>query len=195
MNIYDIHRADTQSSEEAFAWYRQNIRHLMNLRPYDIVDTERQNLIGYRVASRNQFLWIGRLFFLFYDPKGKDTLPYYDKFPLVMPITTFKNGFLGLNFHYLSPRHRTILLERLLSLRSNQTMDDTTRIRLKYSILKNTAKYKHHKPTIKRYLNGRVKSQFRRIDADEFTAATLLPVARFKKESVGTVWADSRKMI
>ena len=63
MNIYDIHREDTQSSEEAFAWYRQNIRHLMDLKPYDIVDTERQNLIGYRVASRNQLLWIGRLFF------------------------------------------------------------------------------------------------------------------------------------
>jgi hypothetical protein len=51
------------------------------------------------------------------------------------------------------------------------------------------------RPTIKRYLNGRVKSQFRRIDADEFTIATLLPVARFKKASVGSVWADSRKMI
>ena len=51
------------------------------------------------------------------------------------------------------------------------------------------------RPTKKRYLNGRVKSQFRRIDADEFTIATLLPVARFKKASIAQVHRDSRGMI
>ena len=195
MNIYDIHRADTQSSEEAFTWYKQNIRHLMDLRPYDIVDTERQNLIGYKVASRNQFLWIGRLFFLFYDPKGKDTLPYYDKFPLVMPITTYKNGFLGLNFHYLSPHHRTILLERLLSLRNNQEMNETTRIRLKYSILKNTAKYKHHKPTIKRYLASNIKGRLLPVEPENWMTSILLPVAQFVKAKDQTVWGESKRKI
>ena len=39
------------------------------------------------------------------------------------------------------------------------------------------------RPTIHKYLAGQVKSQFRRIDADEFTIATLLPVQRFKKVS------------
>ena len=195
MNIYDIHRADTQSSEEAFTWYKQNIRHLMDLRPYDIVDTERQNLIGYRVASRNHFLWIGRLFFLFYDPKGKDTLPYYDKFPLVMPITTYKNGFLGLNFHYLSPHHRTILLERLLSLRNNQEMNETTRIRLKYSILKNTAKYKHHKPTIKRYLASNIKGRLLPVEPENWMTSILLPVAQFVKAKDQTVWGESKRKI
>ena len=51
------------------------------------------------------------------------------------------------------------------------------------------------KPTIHKYLAGQVKSQFRRIDADEFMIATLLPVQRFKKASDTQVWADSRKMI
>ena len=51
------------------------------------------------------------------------------------------------------------------------------------------------KPTLKRYLAGRVKTQFRRIDADEFTVAALLPVQRFKKASASEVYADSRKMI
>jgi len=51
------------------------------------------------------------------------------------------------------------------------------------------------RPTLKRYLAGKVKSRFRRIDADEFTIATLLPVARFKKAQEGTVYSDSRKMI
>ena len=41
-----------------------------------------------------------------------------------------------------------------------------------------------------------VKTQFRRIDADEFTVAgLLLPVARFKKASASEVYKDSRAMI
>ena len=51
------------------------------------------------------------------------------------------------------------------------------------------------KPTIHKYLAGQVKSQFRRIDADEFTVATLLPVQRFTKASDNKVWTDSRSMI
>ena len=51
------------------------------------------------------------------------------------------------------------------------------------------------KPTLKRYLAGKVKSRFRKIDGDEFTVATLLPVQRFTKTSAAKVWNDSRGMI
>jgi len=51
------------------------------------------------------------------------------------------------------------------------------------------------RPTIHKYLAGYTKSQFRRIDADEFTVATLLPVQRFKKSPASAVWKDSRAMI
>ena len=54
---------------------------------------------------------------------------------------------------------------------------------------RNTAK------RILKYLAGQTKSQFRRIDADEFTIATLLPVQRFKKASADVVWKESRGMI
>ena len=56
-------------------------------------------------------------------------------------------------------------------------------------------KSKKLKTTIHRYLAGYTKSQFRRIDADEFTIATLLPVQKFKKASADSVWSDSRRMI
>ena len=61
-----------------------------------------------------------------------------------------------------------------------------------YQKLKNV---KLIKPTIHKYLSGYTKSQFRRIDADEFTIATLLPVQRFKKASEKEVWKESRSMI
>ena len=43
----------------------------------------------------------GRMSMFFYDPKFKNRLPYYDTFPLVLPLETMRGGFIGLNFHYL----------------------------------------------------------------------------------------------
>ena len=37
---------------------------------------------------------IGKMYFYFYDPKTKDSLPYYDRFPLVIPIERYSDGFL-----------------------------------------------------------------------------------------------------
>ena len=39
-----------------------------------------------------------------------------------------------------------------------------------------------------------MRSRFRRIDADEFTIATLLPVQRFKKASAQEVWRESLRL-
>mgnify|MGYP001409326262 CR=1 FL=1 len=56
---------------------------------------------------------LGDLFCYHYDPKYKKTLPYYDMFPLIMLIGADQDTFLGCNFHYLNPRFRAILLDKL----------------------------------------------------------------------------------
>jgi len=127
-----------------------------------------------------------------YDPKHKKKLPYYDTFPLVLPLETYPDGFLGINMHYLPIPLRIKLLDRLVDFSNNTKFDESTRLIVDYSKLKNIRLIK---PTLHRYLRGQMKSQFRRIDADEFTIATLLPVQKFKKESAKTVWSDSRGMI
>ena len=140
-------------------------------------------------ASRPFF---GNLNMFFYDPKFKKTLPYYDRFPLVLPIERYSDGFLGINFHYLPMKLRLQLLDKVVDFSNNTKFDETTRLAVDYSKLK---RFNIIKPTLKRYLAGRVKTQFRRIDADEFTVAALLPVARFKKASAAEVYKDSRSMI
>ena len=127
-----------------------------------------------------------------YDPKFKKTLPYYDTFPLVLPLETYSDGFLGINFHYLPIPLRVRLLDRLVDFSNNTEFDESTRLVVDYQKLKSIQLIK---PTIHKYLAGQTKSQFRRIDADEFTIATLLPVQRFKKASASEVWKDSRAMI
>ena len=88
----------------------------------------------------------------------------------------------------LSPKE---ILE-LVKKNSNTKFDESTVLAVDYSSLKNINLVK---PTLKRYLAGHVKTQFRRIDADEFTVATLLPVQRFRKSSDSAVWGDSRRML
>ena len=114
-----------------------------------------------------------------YDPKFKDNtkvLPYYDMFPLVLPIEEYRDGFLGLNFHYLSIPMRLKLLNIIQEYASNDRMDESTVIRLTWNRIKRNPIVK---PVVKRYLADHVRGTFRRIDAEEMMVAVLLPVQRF----------------
>ena len=148
------------------------------------------NLI--RDGKRTSKPTFGILNMFVYDPKLKEKLPYYDTFPLVLPIEEYNNGFLGINLHYLSMPMRLRLLDRLVDYSNNNKFDESTRLRVDYSKLKRVDLIK---PCLKRYLAGQVKSKFRKVEADEFMIATLLPVQRFKKQSDSHVFAKSRGMI
>ena len=80
----------------------------------------------------------GLLNMFVYDPKGKKELPYYDTFPLVLPIEEYNNGFLGINLHYLSMPMRIRLLDRLVDYSNNDKFDKSTNLNVDYSRLKNT---------------------------------------------------------
>ncbi len=164
------------------AWYKEKIK--------EFGKPGAQKLI--RDGKRNNKPFYGRLNMFFYDPKFKKTLPYYDVFPLVLPLETYDDGFLGINLHYLPIPLRIRLLDKLVDYSNNTEFDESTKLMVDYKSLK---KVNLIKPTIHKYLAGQTKSQFRRIDADEFTIATLLPVQRFKKASDKEVWRESRSMI
>ena len=163
-------------------WYRDKIKEFGTPTSLDLI----------RDGKRDSKPFYGKLNMFVYDPKFKKKLPYYDTFPLVLPLETYTDGFLGINFHYLPIPLRVKLLDRLVDFSNNTKFDESTRLVVDYSQLKNINIVK---PTIHKYLAGQLKSQFRRIDADEFTIATLLPVQRFQKASASAVWKESRAMI
>ena len=117
----------------------------------------------------------------FYDPKTKQQMKYYDRFPLIMCVQMYNNGFLGLNFHYLPPMLRANLMDNLDRAKS-----------LNWNAL---IKIKQIKPTVKRYLWSQISSKVVLIDDDEKNIALFLPTERFKKENKLVVWNDSRSMI
>lgn len=135
---------------------------------------------------------IGNLFFFFYDPKTKKELPYYDKFPMVIPIEMYDDGFLGLNLHYLDPGLRIMLLDQLSTYANNKKMDKTTRMRLSYDLISNASRLEMAKPCIKRYLYGHIQSKFIFIEPNEWDMACFLPTEQFVKATKQKVWKDSR---
>jgi hypothetical protein len=163
-------------------WYRNKIKEFGKPGAMDLI----------RDGKQSRTPHYGRINMFFYDPKGRKTLPYYDTFPLVLPIESYPDGFLGINFHYLPIPLRLKLLDRIVDFSNNTKFDESTIIKANYSQLKNIREIK---PTLKRYLAGRVKTRFRRVDADEFTVAALLPIARWKNGTQAEVYKDSRKMI
>ena len=137
--------------------------------------------------------FIGKMYFFFYDPKTKDSLPYYDRFPLVIPIERYSDGFLGLNLHYIHPKQRMILLDKLSSFATNKNFDKSTKLRLSYAVLASASKIFEAQPCIKRYLYSHVGSRFLEITADEWDIAALLPTSSFVGATENKVYADSRK--
>jgi hypothetical protein len=136
---------------------------------------------------------IGKMYFYFYDPKTKDTMPYYDRFPLVIPIERYNDGFLGLNLHYIHPKQRMILLDKLSDTMSNDTYDENTKLKISYRYLAAASKIFEANACIKRYLFSHVDSRFLEITADEWDIAATLPVETFVGASTSKVYADSRK--
>ena len=163
-------------------WFREKIREFGTPKTLDLI----------RDGKRSTTPHFGRLNMFFYSPKHKDKLPYYDRFPLVLPLERYRGGFMGINMHYLPIPLRTKLLDKLYEFSSNDKFDETTRLTATYNRVRNIPLVR---PTLHRYLYNFVESPFRRIDADEFIVAALLPVQRFKKASDRKVWRDSRGMI
>ena len=134
----------------------------------------------------------GRMNMFVYDAKTKAKLPYWDAFPLVLPVDTFRGGFVGLNFHYLPYGVRFKLLEQVQDYASNDKFDSSTKLQVGYSNLKGQSIIK---PAVKKYLWRQVRSNFRRIDVDEMAIACYLPVADFQGSTLGRVFAAARRVI
>lgn len=137
----------------------------------------------------------GAMVMFFYDPKHKDTLPYYDSFPLTILVDRVDNGFHGLNLHYLPPVLRAKFLDGLMDIVDDKKITDRSKFAVTYNYLKRASKMKYFKPCYKHYLTDHVRSRFAVVPGPEWEIATFLPTADFQKASRTKVYSDSRRMI
>ena len=178
-----------QYSEESIKWFRSNVRKTA-VSPLRVLREEADQLVN---SWTN--VGIGRMYLVSYDPKHKETLPYYDMFPLLIPIERYSDGFLGLNLHYLPPALRAKLLGSLYDILNDATTDDRKKFMISYNILKSASKHAWFKPCVKRYLASHFRSRFIKIPHQNWTAAVFLPVESFEKASKNEVWTDSRNKL
>ena len=136
---------------------------------------------------------IGDMVMYFYDPKWKNELPYYDRFPLTIMVQPAPGGFHGLNLHYLSPSVRAAFLDKLMETAPSKITDSTRLTRMRYKLLISTRKYKEFKPCFKHYLMSHVASNMARVAMPEWEIAVFLPLQQFRKVKDTSVWRYSRE--
>ena len=201
IGIFDEIREEAHGRELSMRWYRQKVQDL--LPTPQVRQMIREGVKTQKVTVRPNF---GTMNLFYYRPKGAAKLPYYDVFPLVIPIgRRLNDGFVGLNFHYLSVPQRWLLLERLSMFQVPSELDafDTgedagdvmalfwSQIRRKRGV----------KPIVKRYLTRNIQSLFLKIELSEMLIALSIPMERFytgkwggkKRYLAEKVYRQSRK--
>ena len=172
-------------SRESLKWLMAKISELK--RPVAIPGTIKAETF----RNTTQFM-LGGMYFFYYEPKTKDDLPYYDKFPLVLALEKYPDGFLGLNLHYLPLKYRVAFLDKLLDYGGIYNDEgDPRRIRITYDILNSSRRFREFHPCIKRYLSSHVKSKILQVQPNEWDVATFLPIQQFKGAPVRKIWQES----
>jgi hypothetical protein len=171
-------------SKDSITWFKEKIAEIK--RPAAIIRD-----IAQEQSRRTNQLNLGRLYCFAYDPKTKDDLPYYDRFPMVLMLEKYPDGFLGLNLHYLPYNYRVAFLNKLVKYAVTNKEDDIVRLRVTYDILNASRRLREFKPCLKRYLFNHMRSRLLAIQPNEWETATLLPIQSFKGATANKVWKES----
>ena len=176
----------TPRTKESREWFMKKAQAVRGISREALMKEEPINSTGRRI--------IGSMQMFFYDPKYKETLPYYDRFPLVIVVKPAKGGFLGLNLHYLPPILRAQFLDALMD-NVTSKKSENAKFKLTTRLLAGTSELEFYKPCIKHYLNEHVRSKFAEVKAPEWEIATFLPTAMFEKANKRKIYGDSRRML
>jgi len=176
----------TARTKESRKWFQKKVQ--------ELAVPSRKSLLKDDALDRTTREIRGNMYMYFYDPKFKETLPYYDRFPLTIMVDPAPGGFYGLNLHYLNYNVRARFLDELMSLAPQNVKDNSRLTKLRYDLLQGVRKYKEFKPCFKHYLGKHVQSQFARVPMTDWEIAIFLPVEQFKKKSKASIWNESLKI-
>lgn len=123
---------------------------------------------------------VGNMYFFRYDPKFKMTLPMYDKYPLVIVIDRYNDGFLGLNTHYLTRGQRGRMVSLFNDFYTKKKLFNgvTSGGKSNWDLIQSATNgiEGFAKQSVKRYLYTHIRSQLIRIDKTEYDKAIQLPI-------------------
>jgi len=179
-----------RNSKQSRNWFKQKVKSIGTVTPRQVErdSNVRRNALAERLPSNP----IGQMWFYFYDAKTKDQLPYFDRFPLCIPMEVYSDGILGLNLHYLPYETRADLFYELYKNKEKTVANPRARMKSDYQTVKAFGNI--FKPCVKRYLTSHIRSKPTFVHPREWEMAIWLPVERFTTNK-RTVWKDSRSML
>lgn len=180
---------DRETPASSFRWYQDNIRRL------GLNTIQPQKLMRSDIGEFVTRIDIGSMYLFMYEPKLAEKLPYYDTVPVVVVFRKVPDGFYGLNFHYLPPLQRMLLLDRMMQLVQDKSITENSRMLVTWRLLNNAARYPGVNVAVKRYLYEQVGSRLMRIFPKDWRKTIMLPVDNFEKESRNVVFNDARSKI
>jgi hypothetical protein len=120
---------------------------------------------------------IGSLYFYKYDPKLKEILTIYDKYPMTFPIKMYKDGFLGVNMHYLPTGERKEFIKTVNEFRTtSDSARSTINAELFIQLEKSKRIYDMMPKAVHRYLFAHVRSKIIQILPEEYEKAVQLKI-------------------
>lgn len=170
-------------SQESLDWFKLRLRKIRQ--PVNKLLTDDD----FPVVARPE---LGKMYMYLYDAKYKQTMPYWDRFPLIICFDLLSDGFMGINLHYIAPRYRTPLLLSLYEIAIENDNDDEQRVLLSYQLIKSVSTLRYAKPCVKRYLFSHIDSRISEIPMDYWDMMVMLPSQQFNVNA-NTVYAESRE--
>lgn len=174
----------------SFSWYQSKIKQLGGV-------AKDPTKLMMETPSRQFYntVEVGNMYLFKYDAKHKETLPYWDMFPLIIPFVNNGTDMKGFNLHYLPYGPRFKILNELNKIKEDKFLTAKSKLQYSYQLLKTSSKFEILQPCVKMYLPQHIRSQFMKIHPKDWEMAVMLPVDRFQKATKAKVWKDSMMSI
>lgn len=144
----------------------------------NVPNTIRSNFLTKFIEDDN----VGKLIHFRYDPKYKNRLYQYDVAPLVVMLSSYPDGFGGLNLHFApNIKAAEVILREISHNVSNNRNDMSTRMVMTYELFKTLKAFDMGKECFRRYLFSHLRSGVMVIDPDHWIQSLYYIYPEFKK--------------
>ena len=142
---------------------------------------------------------LGRMYFFRYAPDNPNDS--YDEFPLIFMLYEDQNNFAGINFHYMTPKQRAIILGRTFQFLNNTRFTNKTKLmagKFRNIIQRNKA-FRWAKASYRQYRPDQIRSKIIQVHPLDWELAVMVPTERFLTERGGRtaskkIWFQTTKI-
>lgn len=145
--------------------------------------------------KRSNFL-LGRMYFYRYIPE--DPTFTFDMYPLTFVLNKEDSYFEGINFHFMSPKERAILMEHMFEYLNRLDYSKNTRILFNSfnKVLENNRKFKYGKFSFRKYHFESISSKIIEVHPLDWEIAMSVPTEKFYSKNKRRlprklVWKDT----